>query len=84
MKVYGVDCKDGDPSVYFATKREAVKYARDMARDHAPAGEIVEVEEVTLVPITKALILDLINLNGGYVDSARIVATFKSKKTEDA
>jgi hypothetical protein len=77
VKVYAVDCKDGEPRLYFATKREAVHQAR-ASRGSAPAGDAVEVEEVTLVPITKAVIVRLINMAGGYVEDSRIVATFPS------
>jgi hypothetical protein len=77
MKVYAVDCKDGEPRLYFATKGEAIKQAR-ASRGSAPAGDAIEVEEVTLVPMTKAAIVRLINVAGGYVDDSRIVATFPS------
>jgi len=37
---------------------------------------------MTLVPITKAMIVRLVNVSGGYVDSTRIVATLPGKREE--
>jgi hypothetical protein len=73
MRVYSVDAGDGDPRLYFATKREALRYAHSVT---APEGYAVLVEQVTLVPMTKAMIVRLLNVSGGYVDSAREIAHF--------
>lgn len=83
MKFYAVDAKDGNAPIYYTTKRAALTAARQAARDaDVLLGETVDVEEVTLVPITKAVVLRLINIEGGYVDSSRVVATFKPKHKE--
>jgi len=82
MKVYAVDARDGEPAIYFATKTEAVRHAR-ACRDTPPAGETVDVEEVDLVPMTKAAIVRLLNIAGGYVEDSRIVARFPSKRKEN-
>lgn len=84
MKVYSVNASDGEAPTCYATKREAVAEARRLAREVTPPGESCDVEELTLVPLTKATIVRLINVSGGYVDGSRVVATFKSKRKEDA
>jgi hypothetical protein len=81
VKIYSVRCDDGDAPISFATKKEAVAQARKM-RGSAPAGSNVEVEELTLVKITKHVIVDLVNCQGGYVEDSRIVLSLPSTQKE--
>jgi hypothetical protein len=81
MTVYSVDAGDGDPRLYFATQREALHYAHSVT---APEGFAVLVEKVVLVPLTKAVIVRLLNVAGGYVDSAHEIAHFPTPSTSDA
>ena len=82
MKLYSVNAGDGEPSIAYATKGEAMKQARVAQREVCFEGHNVEVEEMALVPITKAMIVRLVNVSGGYVDSTRIVATLPGKREE--
>ncbi len=84
MKVYNVNANDGQSTIYFATKSAAMKEARRAAREYTPAGEHVEVEEVTLVPVTKAVVVRLINGEGAYVDAAQVIARIPSRRKETA
>ena len=78
MKLYEVNAKDGEPSITYRTKREAITAAGCAARDYAPDGEMVEVDEITLDRIDKALIVRLINNAGGYVIGRRTVFTLRA------
>ncbi len=82
MKLYEVIAKDGEPSITYATKRAAIAEARRAAREYAPVGETVEVDEITIDKITKSLIVRLINNDGGYVVERRTVFTTPSKRKE--
>jgi len=82
VKLYELNAKDGEPSTTYATKRAAVAEARRAAREFAPEGEIVEVDEITIDKITKALIVRLINNDGGYVVDRRTVFTTPAKRKE--
>jgi len=79
MKVYSVQT---DETTYFATKGEAVTFARDLAKGNNCEhhwGKTIDVTEVTLVPVTKAVIVRLINVSGGYVEGERVVKQFKNR-----
>jgi len=84
MKVWAVDTHDSTPLV-FATKGAALKEARRAAREDEPSSgdEDVEVEEWTLVPLTKETIVRLLNVSGGYLQDHRVIATFAFKKRGD-
>lgn len=82
MKVYAVNANDGEAPVMFATKGAALKEARKAAREYSPRGEVVEVEEIVLVPLDKATIVRLINGEGAYVEESTVVARFPSKRKE--
>lgn len=73
MTVYSVDAGNGDAPSYFATKREAMTFARKCTPED---GYPVVVECLTLIPINKAAIVQLLNASGGYVDAARVIAQF--------
>lgn len=77
-----MNANDGEKTLYFATKRDAMREARRAAAEYAPAGENVEVEEVTLVKLDKAAIVRLVNGEGGFVEDSRVIATLKSKRKE--
>jgi len=82
MRVYAVDAKDGEPDTCYATKGEALREGRRAAREYAPAGEVVEVEEWVLVPLTKAVIVSLINAQGRFLADSRVIARFPSKRKD--
>jgi len=77
MKVYSVHT---DEYTYFATKGEAVAFARAFAKTGSTAehhwGKTINVNEVTLVKLTKDVIVRLINVAGGYVENDRVVRQF--------
>jgi len=81
VKVYAVDTHDSTPLV-FATKGEAMKEARRAAREDEPDGgdEPITVEEWELVPMTKAAIVRLLNVSGGYLVEHRVIASFNYRK----
>jgi len=77
MKVYSVFT---DEWTYFATKGEAVAFARAFTKkpdvcDHH-WGKTINVSEVTLLKLTKDVIVRLINMSGGYVEAERVVRQF--------
>lgn len=77
MKLYGVRI-GSEPAIYVGTKAEAIKLARDGSRN-VPDDVLdaaAEVEEVNTVPLTKDVILGLVNYAGGWVDTARVIARF--------
>ena len=79
MKAYSVLAYDRTQTAY-ATKGEAMKAAREaLAQEDV---DVVRVEEIELMPITKALIVRLINYDGGYVANARHVATLSAKNAK--
>ena len=80
MKLYEVNTGDGEPSLAYATKREALAAARVAARECAPAWETVTVDEITLNRFTKALIVRLGNVAGGYVVERRRIFSTPSKR----
>jgi hypothetical protein len=84
MIVYAVDCQDGEPRVYFATKRAALASARELAHEVTPPGEVCTVERVELVPMTKEAIVRLLNVEGRYEDTSTVVANFPSTREESA
>ncbi len=74
MKFYGVDIRNkgpANPTIFFATKAEAFKYARIESK-----GGTAIVEELEMVHVTKALLLHLINGEGRWVEKSRLIATF--------
>jgi hypothetical protein len=81
VKVFAVDTHDGAPLV-FATKTAALKEARRAAREDVlrDVDEAVAVEEWSLVPLTKEVIVRLLNVSGGYLTDHRVVATFPLRK----
>jgi len=87
MMVYRVDPQDGDRALYFATKREAVAFARKATRDID--GEIyrdantIDVERVALIHLTKTAIVRLLNVDGGYEANATVVAQFPIQRNGD-
>ena len=80
MKLYEVNAGDGEPSLAYATKREALVEARRAAREYSPEGEVVSVDEITLDTITKALVVRLVNNAGGYVVERRTVFSIPSQR----
>ena len=83
MKVWAVDTHDGTPLV-FATKGEALAEARRAAREDEPeTDEDIAVEEWQLVPITKAVIVRLLNVSGGYLQEHTVIATFPFRKRQE-
>lgn len=81
MKVYGVRVGD-DSTMYFGTKREAMRHARAEASSVPESITDIaaaEVEEVTMAPITKALIVKLVNVAGEWADDSRIIARINRK-----
>ena len=82
MTIYGVAVGD-ESSIYFATQREAFGHARTETKHHAltePDNATAIVERVQLVPLTKAVIVRLVNVSGGYVDSTEVIARFERGK----
>jgi hypothetical protein len=69
---------DGEPPFYCAAKLDAMIAAR-AGSVKTPDAELI-VERCTLVPMTKAAVLRLINQSGGYVEDSTIVATFVAGK----
>jgi hypothetical protein len=82
MKVYEVNANDGESPIAYATKTEALKEACVAAKEYCPAGEVVEVNEVTLCKLDKATIVRIINGGGRYVEASRVVASFPSQRKE--
>jgi len=72
MTLFEVSAANGEPSTTYATKRDAIAAARTLATD---SSVVVTVDQITLGPLTKALVVRLVNVEGGYVDSRRTVYT---------
>jgi hypothetical protein len=81
VKLYEVNAQDGEPSTTYATKREAMKEARRAAREYAPIdGGDVEIDEIVIDRVDKALVVRLINGEGGYVSDRRTIATVPNRR----
>lgn len=73
MTLYAVS-GDSEPTTFFATQREALAAARD--RSSKDDALTVIVERCQTVPLTKDVIVRLVNGSGGFVDTSATVATF--------
>ncbi len=83
MKLYEVFTGYSDAGEFFASKREAVAYAKRMVREN----EIheLEVDLTTLVPMTKYNVIQILKSHGGmYAAATETVVTIRRKETQYA
>lgn len=67
-----------DAPRYYATKKEAVDDAISTSKEHEDMD--VDVQRLTLVKMDRFAILNMLNQQGGYVDAAKPIGTWRNGK----
>lgn len=75
MTVYSIT-GGSESTRYVATKREALTLAREASAERENADAPFEVEKVWLLQFDRALILQVLNQLGGYVERTEQIAVF--------
>lgn len=82
MTFYEVDVEDGEPALLFETLKQAQTFAAKMATQ-LDASRTITIRKMIMLPITKELIVRIVNHEGGYVAEYENVATLHGALREN-